>query len=140
MRVTFGRKLKSILEKETLERGKRAKQIKRRSMQVNTVICFTEVRFQRIFHIMGKLQHCSHPRRCTPIITPSNHIDKRAPPRVPRWTDAPGGSHSVQPSLLTKEPSLPSKGLSVSRVLESWLAKSFVLALVPCMGLCSGAC
>jgi hypothetical protein len=33
--------------KEMLERGKRAKQIKRESKRVDTVICFTEVRFQR---------------------------------------------------------------------------------------------
>jgi hypothetical protein len=33
--------------KETLERGKGSKQIKRESKRVNTVICFTEVRFQR---------------------------------------------------------------------------------------------
>jgi hypothetical protein len=45
--MTYGSKLKSILSKETLERGKTAKQIKQRSKRVNTVICFTEVRFQR---------------------------------------------------------------------------------------------
>jgi hypothetical protein len=33
--------------KETLVRGNREKQIKWKSTQVNTVICFTEVRFQR---------------------------------------------------------------------------------------------
>jgi hypothetical protein len=33
--------------KKTLERGKGAKQIKRESKRVNTMICFTEVQFQR---------------------------------------------------------------------------------------------
>jgi hypothetical protein len=35
------------ISKETLEREKRGKQIKRESKRVDTVICFTEVRFQR---------------------------------------------------------------------------------------------
>jgi hypothetical protein len=33
--------------KETLVRGNREKQIKWKSTQVNTVICFTKVQFQR---------------------------------------------------------------------------------------------
>jgi hypothetical protein len=35
------------ISKETLERGKRANKSSEDQMQVNTVICFTEVRFQR---------------------------------------------------------------------------------------------
>jgi hypothetical protein len=35
------------ISKETLERGKREKQIKWKSTQVDVVICFTEVLFQR---------------------------------------------------------------------------------------------
>jgi hypothetical protein len=46
MRMTFGSKLKSILASKFRER-KEGKQIKWKSTQVDTVICFTEVQFQR---------------------------------------------------------------------------------------------
>jgi hypothetical protein len=45
--MMYGSKLKSILSNETLEREKSTKQIKQRPNRVNTVICFTEVWFQR---------------------------------------------------------------------------------------------
>jgi hypothetical protein len=44
--MMYESKLKLILARKYLEREKRAKQIKQESKRVDTVICFTEVRFQ----------------------------------------------------------------------------------------------
>jgi hypothetical protein len=46
MRMTFWKQTQINIGKETLERGKGAKQIKKESKRVNTVICFIEVWFQ----------------------------------------------------------------------------------------------
>jgi hypothetical protein len=46
--MTYGSELKLILARKCLEREKREKQIKQESKRVDMVICFTEVRFQRI--------------------------------------------------------------------------------------------